>query len=139
MRPQHPTTQHYDADADADAYADASASADIFANIDALLRADAAYFQHEHIANDHFSANVMAQVARLPAQGARLSLTKRLTIIAAAALIAMVIAVTAGAGDEFLVDVLMDLATRTFTPAVVILAVLLLGGYVMALAALNEN
>jgi len=115
------------------------ANAGPFTNIDALLREDAINFQQEHIANDGFSAKVMARVAMLPSPAFRLSVKKRVAIIAAAALVAMVIAITAGAGDKFLIDALMDLATRTITPAVAILAGLLLGAYVMAAAALHEN
>jgi hypothetical protein len=111
------------------------------ANLEALLRADATNFQHQHIANDDFSDQVMARIAALPATAATtmLSAKQRFMIIASATLLAVVIAITAGAGGRFLIDATMDLATKTITPDVLTLAVLLFAALVMAVSAARSE
>jgi hypothetical protein len=111
------------------------------ANIEALLRADAINFQNEHVANDGFSDSVTASVAALPSTGhtAMLAPKQRLMIITSATLLAVVIAVTAGAGGQFLIDATMDLATKTITPTVLALGVLMLAACAMAVSAARSE
>jgi len=112
---------------------------DALQNIEALLHADAINFRHEQIANDGFSARIMARVATLPPPAATLSVKKRFTIIALATLIAVIVAVTAGAGGNFLIDALMDLATKTVTPNVVVLGMLMVAACMMAVSAARSE
>jgi hypothetical protein len=107
--------------------------------LEAKLRADAVNFQRVTIANDQFSDAVMALVVTLPAPAAALSTKKRFVIIASATLFAVVFAVTAGAGGAFLIDAVMDLATKTVTPAVVVLSALILAASVMAASAARSE
>ena len=108
-------------------------------NIEAQLRADAANFQHINIANNGFLDIVMTRVATLPSPTAALSTKKRFTIIATITLLAVVFAVTAGAGGKFLIDAVMDLATKTITPAVLVLSALMMAACVMAVSAARSE
>ena len=109
--------------------------------LETLLRADAINFQHEHIDNNGFSDRVMASVMLLPspANANMLTAKQRLIIIASATLLAAIIAITVGAGGSFLIDATMDLATKTITPAVVGLAVLMIAACAMAISAARSE
>ncbi len=109
--------------------------------LDALLRADAINFQHDYIDNNGFSDRVMASVALLPSPANVTVLTakQRLIIIASATLLAVIIAITTGAGGSFLIDATMDLATKTITPAVIGLGVLMIAACAMALSAARSE
>jgi hypothetical protein len=102
--------------------------------LNAMLQADAQHFQHDYIANDGFVDAVMTRVAALPNEATKVSTKQRFTIIALATLLASVIAIMFGHGDTFLIDALMDLATKTITPAVLVLGVLLLSAGVIGIS-----
>lgn len=90
--------------------------------LDALLRADAATWRDSYLNNDGFSERVMQRVAALPApvRGTLSSVgaNKRIVIVSIAAALASSVVVFSGAGGNFLIDAVMDIATFTVTPAV---------------------
>jgi hypothetical protein len=112
------------------------------AEIEALLARDGAQFRDQYIDNNGFSDRVMARVATLAANeraSVRLSNKARLMIIASTTFIALMIALTVGAGSNYLIDAVMDLATKTITPAVVGLAMLMVAAGVMAFSAASND
>ncbi len=111
--------------------------------LEAMLQADSLAHRDQYIDNDGFSERVMARVAALPAPASAASTAntrRRLIIIWSAALLALVMVMTAGAGDRFLIDAFMDLATKTITPnAVGLLLIVVAAGVMGVSAASNER
>lgn len=114
--------------------------ADDFA-LDAMLRHDAAgraiaTHSADHIDNNGFSDRVMVRVRELPATHAIRGSTRLVIIVSAA--VAALLFVMIGNGGEFLIDALMDLATKTITSTVLGLLTIVFA-LVMALFSLLGN
>ncbi len=108
--------------------------------LDAMLQADSLAHRDQYIDNDGFSDRVMARVAALPAPAAfNANTRRRLLIIWSAALLALMTVMTAGAGDQFLVDAFMDLATKTITPNAVGLLLIVVATGVMGVGAASSE
>jgi TnpA family transposase len=110
------------------------------AEIEALLRREAKLYRDQYIDNAGFSDRVMAQIAIAPARATpALSNQARLTIIAGMTFLAILIAMTLGAGSIYLIDAVMDLATQTITPAVIGLVSVVVAAGVMAFSAASND
>jgi hypothetical protein len=109
--------------------------------LEALLRQDAAQHQQQYIDNDGFSERVMTAVAGLPNPSSnQLSQKKRLFVLSAAALLGTIIVMFFGAGNNFLIDAVMDLATKTITPSVLSLVFIIVSvGVATTIAAMSER
>lgn len=109
--------------------------------LDAMLQADAQAHRDHYIDNDGFSDRVMARVAALPVTTAAFTVIarRRLIIVWSAAILALVMVMTAGAGDQFLVDAFMDLATKTITPNAVGLLLIVTAAGILGVGAANSE
>ncbi len=110
--------------------------------LDALLKADALAHRDQYIDNDGFSVRVMARVAAQPKPamlGMMANSRRRMIIIWSAAILALVMVMTAGAGGQFLIDAIMDLATKTITPNAVGLVLILAAAGVMGITAASSE
>ncbi len=89
--------------------------------METMLRADALAYQHNHIDNNDFADQVMTRVRLMPAPVAirmtSTSVGRRIGIVSAFALVGAVVVFGIGAGNNLLIDAVMDLATQTITPA----------------------
>jgi ABC-type antimicrobial peptide transport system permease subunit len=105
-------------------------------HIDSLLRHDAANWRDEYIDNADFSLQVMASVVQYPRQPF-MSAKKRRLIISLTTAMATIAVILFGAGGNFLIDAVMDIATQTITPTVIGLVVIVIsmiaGGLALAL------
>jgi hypothetical protein len=113
---------------------DQAAQLNADAALDTLLRQDASLHRDAYIDNDGFSDSIMQRIAQAPAPGG-LNLRRRFVVVSVLAAVASALVMFAGPGANFFIDVTMDIATETITPAVIGLAVILAAIGMLAIAA----
>jgi hypothetical protein len=111
------------------------------AQIDALLRADAAQWRADYIDNAGFSDGVIAAINAQPSAqaGTARNVGRRLAVVGGAIALGVVVAAVPGGGANVFIDAAMDLATRTITPAVIGLALLAICASTMAMVAASHE
>ena len=110
--------------------------------LEQMLRADAAQWREHYVHNDGFSDRVMQRIAALPtptyagAFGPRAK--RRLAIVSVAAALASAL-VFFGTGGVWLIDAVMDLATQTITPHVLLMVSMLAAAAVLSISAASSE
>ena len=110
--------------------------------LEKMLRADAAQWRDQYVHNDGFSDRVMQRIAALPAPrhagafGPRAK--RRLAIVSATAALASAL-VFFGTGGVWLIDAVMDLATQTISPHVLLMVSMLAVAAVLSIGAASSE
>jgi hypothetical protein len=107
--------------------------------IEQMLRDSARADRDIHIDNAGFSDRVMEQVNSMPPprNSALLAARMRLIIFSTALLAALALVLTVGQGHAFIIDAVMDIATRHISAAVLGLLLLIVSAISMMLLLIN--